>query len=170
MSSSPDSLELRESTVKAALERLSWSALQKHLDDVRLDPDSLSELLGHLQRSSRLIAKYRDAARQAKRDALLQHLVVYVDAKLGQEARDRGGDRRWQSVAVTCAASDGSPSRRASPRSSACHTPCVPWRASPPGSQVICELGRLLLAGDYRLRLRVRQGCAFTSGLPMRQC
>jgi hypothetical protein len=80
---------LSESAVKNALDALSWPALKAHLDQVAFNEALVDELLGHVRRCVRLLLKYRDPGREARRDELLDKLAAYLKDRLSEDARSR---------------------------------------------------------------------------------
>lgn len=76
---------LSEGAIKNALDALSWAALKDHLDQVTLAEEQIEELLGHVRRCGRLLLKYPDSAREARRDELLDNLAEYLRGRFGQD-------------------------------------------------------------------------------------
>lgn len=79
------SARLKESVVKEALKRLTWTPLEQHLLTVELDDVVVAELVGHIRRSSDFLLKRPDPKREASRarfiDALNKHLAGRVGAE-----------------------------------------------------------------------------------------
>lgn len=86
--SEPVSLEnprrLKESLVKQALNTFAWDQFKQHLSMLVLDDDVVSELLGHIRRSTDFLIKRPDAAREAARS-------IFIDG-LGNFLRDHQGE------------------------------------------------------------------------------
>jgi len=82
----PSSPRLRQSVVRPALERLDWTVLQKHLDEIGLDDATLSELLGHVRRCSNLIMPYVDERRERRRVAFIAAFDAHIRRVLGEQA------------------------------------------------------------------------------------
>jgi hypothetical protein len=78
--------ELKEKVAKDALENLDWPKLKNHFDEIVLDEDKFSVLLGHIRRTSSLVMAYPDAKREKQREEFLGRLQDYAHAKLGQFA------------------------------------------------------------------------------------
>lgn len=78
--------ELKEKVAKNALDSLDWPQLKNHLDEIVLDEDKFSALLGHIRRANSLIMAYPNAKRETQREKFLGSLQAYAHAKLGQSA------------------------------------------------------------------------------------
>jgi len=78
--------ELKEKVAKKALENLDWPALKNHLDEIVLDEDKFSALLGHIRRTNSLIMAYPNDKREKQREEFLGSLQGYAHANLGQSA------------------------------------------------------------------------------------
>lgn len=94
MSASAAAKRLSQKAVTQALDRLSWTGLKTHLDSVDLDADAVDALFGHIRRCGRLILRRPDAAAEARRDALLDGLALYLDARADATARAQIEDVR----------------------------------------------------------------------------
>ena len=77
---------LKEGLVKQALKSLQWNKLEQHLATVPFDDAVLSELLGHIRRSTDFLLKRSDTAREKMRDTFLAGLRELLDRKLGSSA------------------------------------------------------------------------------------
>jgi hypothetical protein len=77
--------ELSEAIVKNALENLDWHDLKQHLDSISFDSDDLDELLGHIKRHSKFIAKYPAPVFEGKRNAFLDAIEGYALAVIGPD-------------------------------------------------------------------------------------
>lgn len=74
-------IELRETLVNQALEKLSWPQLSEHLSAVAFTQDSVDKLVGLVKRSESLVLKRKNAGLEKKRDQFLQKLADFLDAK-----------------------------------------------------------------------------------------
>ena len=88
--SEPVSLEnprrLKESLVKQALNTFAWDQFKQHLSMLVLDDDVVSELLGHIRRSTDFLIKRPDAAREAARSIFIDELGNFLRDHHGQDA------------------------------------------------------------------------------------
>lgn len=73
--------ELNETSVSGALEKLSWQALEAHLEGLILAPQDVDKLVGLIRRSEALVLKRLDQKKQKSRDKLLDKLAGYLDDK-----------------------------------------------------------------------------------------
>ncbi|UPJ48487.1 NERD domain-containing protein [Bradyrhizobium sp. 200] len=85
MSTSDNGVRLSEAAVKGALETISWNSLRRHLDEIIFDSAAFGEVLDHIRRHSKFIAKYPAADLERRRDAFLDSLEQYVLDTLGAE-------------------------------------------------------------------------------------
>jgi hypothetical protein len=74
-------IELSETSVSGALEKLSWQALEDHLESFILAPQDVDKLLGLVRRSEALVLKRLDQKKQKSRDKFLDKLAGYLDGK-----------------------------------------------------------------------------------------
>jgi hypothetical protein len=107
-----DDVELSEDLVKDALERISWADLERHLVAISFDADDLKELLDHLKRHSKFIAKYPAATFERKRDAFLDALESFVLGAVGSDGPPRVQEYRGvgSSTSATSSRTNGIPS------------------------------------------------------------
>lgn len=74
-------IELSEKSVSGALEKLSWQALEDHLESFILAPQDVDKLVGLVRRSEALVLKRLDQKKQKNRDKFLDKLAGYLDSK-----------------------------------------------------------------------------------------
>ncbi|WP_264715167.1 nuclease-related domain-containing protein [Limobrevibacterium gyesilva] len=84
--------KLKENLVKQALKAFAWSEFRQHLLMVDLDEDGLSELLGHIRRSTDFLIKRPDEAREAARSAFVEELRKFLEKQFGTDAAALLGD------------------------------------------------------------------------------
>lgn len=82
-------VELSETLVNQALEKLSWTQLSKHLSAIALTQDDVVKLTGLVKRSESLVLKRKNAGLEKKRDQLLQELAGFLAAKNYPEGAER---------------------------------------------------------------------------------
>src|SRR5437899_1226904 len=80
----PQRLEYK--IVKDALDRLEWTGLETHLEQIGLDWQCFVDLTGHVRRSESLIVKYPNADRDQKKAHFIEKLEQYVVTALGDSA------------------------------------------------------------------------------------
>jgi hypothetical protein len=80
---------LKEGLVKQALKTLQWNKLGQHLATVQFDDAVLSDLLGHIRRSTDFLLKRSDTARKGMRDTFVAALRELLDEKLGSPASEK---------------------------------------------------------------------------------
>lgn len=83
---------LKENLVKQVLKAFDWKKFKQHLSTVSLDEESLSELLGHIRRSTDFLIKRPDAAREGARAAFVQELNKFIENHLGADSAARLDD------------------------------------------------------------------------------
>jgi hypothetical protein len=98
--SDPADAGISERAVKDALKELSWSKLEAHFEAISFDSHALEAFLGHMRRCTRLIAKHAAPAFENRRDAFLDAIEAYVEAKLGPDARARVAEQRAILLAI----------------------------------------------------------------------
>ena len=74
-------VELSETLVNQALEKLSWKQLSDHLAAVALTQEDVDKLTGLVKRSESLVLKRKNAGQETKRDKLLEKLADLLDTK-----------------------------------------------------------------------------------------
>ncbi|CAB5696462.1 hypothetical protein [Comamonas aquatica] len=74
-------IELSETAVSGALEKLSWQALEDHLESFTLTPQDVDKLVGLVRRSEALVFKRLDQKKQNNRNKFLDKLAGYLDGK-----------------------------------------------------------------------------------------
>gem|GEM_PF-1140329 len=74
-------MALSETSVSGALEKLSWRALEDHLESFILAPQDVDKLVGLVRRSEALVLKRIDQKKQKNRDKFLDKLAGYLDGK-----------------------------------------------------------------------------------------
>jgi hypothetical protein len=84
--------KLKENLVKQALKTFAWNKFKQHLLTIDLDEDSLSELLGHIRRSTDFLIKRPDKAREAARSTFVEELRKFLEQHLGADAAALMGD------------------------------------------------------------------------------
>ncbi|MBW6418041.1 nuclease-related domain-containing protein [Celeribacter sp. PS-C1] len=85
----PEPPRLKESLVKEALKKLQWETLSQHLEMVPFDDIILSELLGHIRRSTDFLLKRSNTAREKKRNTFIAALRELLVEKLGPSASEK---------------------------------------------------------------------------------
>ncbi len=75
-------IELSETPVSEALEKLSWQVLEDHLADTALTPQDVDKLVGLVRRSDALVLKRLNPKKQKNRDKFLEKLAVHLDGKV----------------------------------------------------------------------------------------
>lgn len=80
------SQRLKDNLVKQALKTFAWDTFKQHLSTVDLDANSLSELLGHIRRSTDFLIKRPDEARETTRAAFVEELSKFIENQLGADA------------------------------------------------------------------------------------
>lgn len=83
---------LRENLVKEALKTLAWDKLRKHLLTVHMDEDCVSDLLGHIRRSTDFLIKRPDQARESARAGFTEELRSFLADHVGTGAAAKLGD------------------------------------------------------------------------------
>ncbi len=74
-------IELSETSVSEALEKLSWQILEGHLADTALTPQDVDKLVGLVRRSDVLVLKRLNQKKQKNRDKFLKKLAIHLDGK-----------------------------------------------------------------------------------------
>lgn len=74
-------IELSETPVSKALEKLSWQILEDHLADTALTPQDVDKLVGLVRRSDVLVLKRLNQKKQKNRDKFLEKLAIHLDGK-----------------------------------------------------------------------------------------
>lgn len=82
---------LKEKLLKKALKTFAWDELKQHLMIVDMDENSLSELLGHIRRSTDFLIKRPDEARESLRAEFVEELRKYLADHLGSDAAAKLG-------------------------------------------------------------------------------
>lgn len=80
------SQRLKENLVKQALKTFAWETFKQHLSKVDVNANSLSELLGHIRRSTDFLIKRPDEARETTRAAFVEELSKFIENHLGTDA------------------------------------------------------------------------------------
>jgi hypothetical protein len=84
--------KLKEDAVKQALKTLAWDEFKQHLSVIDLDDDTMTELLGHIRRSSDFLMKRYDERRESARSAFLLQLGKFLEDHVGAGAAAALGD------------------------------------------------------------------------------
>ena len=74
-------IELSETPVSEALNKLSWQLLEKHLSETGLTAHDVDKLVGLVRRSDALVLKRLNPKKQKNRDTFLENLAVHLDDK-----------------------------------------------------------------------------------------
>lgn len=74
-------IELSETPVSEALEKLSWQLLEDHLAETALTPQDVDKLVGLVRRSDVLVLKRLNTKKQMNRDKFLEQLAIHLDGK-----------------------------------------------------------------------------------------
>lgn len=74
-------IELSETPVSEALEKLSWQVLEDHLADTVLTPQDVDKLVGLVRRSEALVLKRLNPKKHKDRDRFLEKLAIHLDGK-----------------------------------------------------------------------------------------
>src|SRR5689334_4683492 len=74
---------LVEKTIKEALANLDWPQLEAHLNQVGIDEDTYSILLGHIRRTNSFILPYPNPKRQKTRELFFERLGDHIHKSLG---------------------------------------------------------------------------------------
>jgi hypothetical protein len=83
---------LKENLVKQALKTFAWDKFKQHLLTVHMDENCVSELLGHIRRSTDFLLKRPDQAREEARAAFVEGLRNYLADYVGSDAVTQLGD------------------------------------------------------------------------------
>ena len=89
----PPTQRLKESLVKQTLKTFAWDKFKQHLTTVHMDEDCVSELLGHIRRSTDFLLKRPDEAREESRAAFVEELRQYLADHVGTDAVAQLGDQ-----------------------------------------------------------------------------
>jgi hypothetical protein len=76
--SEPPTYRLKENLVKRALKTLAWDKFKQHLITVDMDEGCVSELLGHIRRSTDFLLKRPDDAREEARSSFVVELTKFM--------------------------------------------------------------------------------------------
>lgn len=74
-------IELSETPVNEALEKLSWHGLESHLADTALTAQDVDKLVGLVRRSESLVLKRLNSKKQTNRDKFLEKLAIHLDGR-----------------------------------------------------------------------------------------
>lgn len=74
-------IELSETPVREALQKLSWQSLEDHLEETALTLQDVDKVVGLVRRSDALVFKRLDEKKQNTRDKFLEKLAVLLDGK-----------------------------------------------------------------------------------------
>ncbi len=74
-------IELSETPVSEALEKLSWQVLEDHLADTALTPQDVDKLVGLVRRSEVLVLKRLNTKKQMNRDKFLEQVAIHLDGE-----------------------------------------------------------------------------------------
>ncbi|MDW9547927.1 NERD domain-containing protein [Sinorhizobium meliloti] len=87
----PSQPKLKEDIVKKSLKSFNWVTLQKHLDTLDIEDDTVAELLGNIRRTTEFLLKRPDTKRETLRAEFVEKLAAYLSSKAGVAA---GGNLR----------------------------------------------------------------------------
>ena len=74
-------IELSETPVSEALDKLSWQDLDDHLAEIALTPQDVEKLVSLVRRSDALVLKRLNPKKNKNRDTFLEKLAVHLDDK-----------------------------------------------------------------------------------------